>query len=209
MTSSLRAPRAALAALAILAALVTSASPSSAATTNVTWDVAFHYTTHWDGVTHLIPDPFSSPVCVPTPAAPTMVTHVNDTTHSLHMSNSTAWSTTAIDVAYLGGNFQWVISGANSTTTGIYNGANGTFTLATALRVDWKNCAGTTTLCTFNLTLHLNGTDYDGDTLPVTGDTVTVTGSSAPINPAIGCNPAIRPSILNSTISLALHLTAH
>ena len=208
MRNSHRGRMAVVAVLASVAALMAMAAPSSAATTNVTWSIAGHITTHWDGVTHTL-NGGGTPICVPgTPATPKVVTHVNDATGVTHITGSTAYSGfQPADVNIAGTNYQAIITGTNTTSAGSIAGT--TVTQNVALTVTIKSCNGASTLCTFPITASVSGHNYTGGAIPATGNTVTVSGSSAPISPAIGCNVAVRPTILGSTVGVTLTLTAH
>jgi len=199
-----------VAVLVALAALVSMASPAPAATTNVTWDITGHITTHWDGVTRVINSGTS--ICVP-PASgnPTVVTHINDATGAVHINGAGAYGGfDPADINIAGTNYQAQISGGTTTQAGTLNAATDTAHITVTLNVTIRNCAGTTTLCTFHVHLPLTGHNYTGGLTPATGDSVTLAGSASnPISPAIGCNVAIRPTILNSTVSGLIHLTAH
>jgi len=215
MRNSHRGRMVVVAALASLAALMSMASPSAAATTNVTWDISGHILTHWDGVTRVINNPSGTTICVPAASGnPQVVTHLDTATGATHVNGASAYSGfDPADINIAGTNYQAQISGAAGTTTGSVNTATNTVSQTVNLSVAIKNCAGTTTLCTFNVSLNLTGHNYNGPDLPahpVTGNTVTVSGSALnPITPAVGCNVAIRPTILNSTVSGTIHLTAH
>jgi len=208
----LRARRALAGLSVVIVALATPVSPSAAATTQVTWDVAAHLTTHWDGVTRLLNDPSATTICVPAGTGnPSVVTHVDDVTGATHIANGSGWSNIdPYDVNAGGTNYQIVIDGSVATTTGSLNPATNTFTQSISLRWRWLNCAGTAVLCTVTFNAHLQGHDYNGGAVPVTGNSVTLTGGlSGTVQPQIGCNAAIRPWIVGSTVSFAMHLMAH
>jgi len=215
MRNSHRGRMVVVAVLASLAALVSMASPAPAATVNTTWDISGTITTHWDGVTRKINDPAGTTICVPAGSGqPAVVIHSGDATGThvpLHVNGASAYSGfDPADINIAGTNYQAQITGAAGTTTGTLNFHTGTVSMAVNLHAAIKNCAGTTTLCTFTVSLTLTGHTYTGTSVPSTGNTVTVSGSAAnPINPAIGCNVAIRPTILNSTVSGTIHLLAH
>ena len=212
MGSTYRGSRAALSLLVCVAALASMAFPSSAATTNITWDISGHIAVHWGGGTHLINDPLGPMICVPaSTGSPTILFHVNDATGATHVNGASAYGGfDPMDINIAGTNYQMQISGASGTTTGSINPWTNTFSHAVAFTFSIKNCAGTATLCTFTVVFPLSGHTYTGGAIPATGDTVTMSGSGAsPINPAIGCTAAIRPTILGSTVSGTYHFTAH
>jgi len=207
--------KATIALLACVAALVTMASPSAAHTVNVTWTITGHINTHWDGATRLIDDPNPPPpVCVtPGSTHPQVVTHWNDTsttTAAVHINGATAYSGfSAADINIAGTNYQALITGSAATTTGAVNLHTGAATATVGLHLRVLSCDGATTLCTVPVSVPVTGT-YSGGAHPATGDTLTGTGSaSAPINPSIGCNVAIRAAIFGSTVSATITLTAH
>jgi len=212
MTSHPYQLKVALGLLVSLAALFSVASPSVAATTNVTWKISGHTVTHWDGVTRVVSNPSGTTICVPASTGTrTVVTHVNDATGALHVNGAAAWSGfEPEDINIAGTNYQMEWSGNAGTTTGSLNSATGTLSLTGNFSVRIRNCAGNSLLCTFNVSITLSGHNYNGSALPATGKTATMNGSvSAPINPVIGCNVAIRPTLLNSTVSGTFHFTAH
>jgi len=218
MRNSHRGTKVMLAVLASVAALVSMAAPSAAATTNVTWDLTGHITTQWDGATRILNDPTGTTICVPAASGnPTVVTHVDDATHTTHINSHTAWAGfDPADINIAGTNYRVQVRGATTlpagtsiTSTGSFNPTTDTFSQTVFLAIDIRNCAGTTLLCTFPVAMTMTGHNYDGGTLPATGNSVTLTGTTGGITPYIGCNAAIRSWILGTTASATFHLTAH
>ena len=211
MRSSLRVRRIIGALLLLIGGSAATAGPSAAATTNVTWDISGHITTHWNQVTSLLNDHTGTTICVPATSGNwTVATHVDDATGTTHINGATAFGgMDPEDFIIAGTNYQRQFSGTSGTTTGTINPVTDTFTTTLKLHVAIRNCAGTSTLCTYALVVPMAGHNYNGGAVPATGNSVTLSGSSAPINPAIGCNVAIRPDILGSTTGFVFHLLAH
>ena len=207
MRNSHRGAKILVALLATVGSLMATAAPASAATTLVTWTIAGHVLTHWNSITTVLGG--DAGACDVEGGHPQVVTHVNDATHTTHITGSTAYSGFGSGTSNIGGtNYRVAISGANQTTTGSYNTTTNTMTQNVALRADVRTCDGATLLCTFTVSGALTGHDYSGGTVVATGDTASVHGSAA-INVHIGCNAAIRAVIFGSTVGVTLSLTAH
>ena len=164
------------------------------------------FTTHWDSQQYELP-PSGTTICVPPGAStPSLTLTMDPTHHTSHIAGAASYvGFYPFDMNYAGTNYQLGIAGSTGTRTGAYDPLTGTFAQNVGFTFTIRNCAGTTTLCTFSGTGVLSGY-HDGHTTPAVGDAMTVQGSLGPLTTQIGCNVAFRPSILGSTVSVLLHM---